>query len=167
MQPVLPHELRPFEAADLDALLALYGQAVRSQCAGLYTPRQVDAWANHAQHNAIVAETIQRGTTLVNPVHPGHSAMAAFAVLDPLDRLALLYCDGRYSRQGRSSSLLAALEAHARAQGVHQLRTEASQLSQPLLLRLGWHIEAPETVIFAGERFERWRMIKPLTPGHG
>ena len=159
--------VRPYRPGDLAALLALYGQAVASQCAGLYSPQQVEAWSQHAARSDAVAAAITGGFTLVNPIAPHDDGPAAFAVLDPLERLALLYCDGRYNRQGRSSALLDALESHAYAHGVRQLRTEASQLSRPLLLRRGWQIEAPETVVFAGVSFERWRMIKPLTPGHG
>lgn len=162
-----PHLLRRFEPADLEGLLQLYGSAVRSQCPGLYSPQQVLAWAQHPWSSDAVVSTIERGFTLVNPVSPAARQLAAFAVLDPIERLALLYCDGRWSRQGRSSALLAALEAHACSQGVQQLRTEASQLSKPLLLRRGWTIDAAETVLFAGEVYERWRMIKPLTTGHG
>ncbi len=162
-----PHLLRRFEPSDLEELLRVYGQAVVSQCAALYSPQQVEAWARHPWLSEGVAATIQRGYTLVNPQTPAEPRLVAFGVLDPIERLALLYCDGRSSRQGRSSALLAALEAHARSQGVEQLRTEASQLSKPLLLRRGWQIDAAETVLFAGVHFERWRMIKPLTPGHG
>ena len=156
------HQLRRFQPGDLDGLLQLYGQAVSSQCPGLYSPEQVQAWAQHPMRNDAVATTLQRGFTLVNPVKPGETQLAAFACLDPADRLALLYCDGRWGRQGRSTALLEALETHAKQQGVQQLRTEASQLSRPLLLRLGWRVEAPETVLFAGVPFDRWRMIKPL-----
>ena len=162
-----PLEVRRLASGDLEPLLELYANAVRSQCPACYSERQVEAWAGHAQRDAVVAATIEQGLTWVNPVEPGSNSLAAFAVLHPVDRLALLYCDGRWSRQGRSSALLQALETEARAAGVVQLRTEASQLSRPLLLRRGWQIEAPETVLFAGMRFERWRMIKPLTPGHG
>lgn len=161
------HTLRPAEPGDLAALLGLYAAAVRSQCHGLYSPGQVEAWARHGQPEGAVAATISRGFTLVNPVAPGDGRLAAFAVLDPADRLALLYCDGRWNRQGCAAALVRALEQRARQQGVQQLRTEASQLSRPLLLRLGWQIEASETVPYAGVLFERWRMIRALTAGHG
>jgi hypothetical protein len=75
----------------------------------------------------------------------------------------LLYCRGRSCRQGRSTAILEALENHAREAGCSQLHTEASQLSRPLLTRLGWEIEAQEEVRFAGVFFIRWRMIKTLT----
>jgi GNAT superfamily N-acetyltransferase len=148
----------------LPALLQLYGNAVRSQCPGFYSAEQVLAWSGYPLQQEAVAATIRRGTTLVSPVAPGDARIAAFAVLDPIDRLALLYCDAPWSRQGRGSALLNALSAHAQSQGVSQLRTEASQLSRPLLLRHGWQIDAEETVLFAGVRFVRWRMIKPLQP---
>ncbi len=158
----LPHHLRPFEAGDLAPLLQLYHDAVISQCPGPYSSAQVEAWARQAQHGEAVAAAIRRGWTLVNPVEPHHHALAAFAVLDPVERLSLLYCDGRFARQGRAGALLAAAEAHARHCSVRRLRTEASQLSRPLLLRCGWQIEASETVTIGGVSFERWRMIKTL-----
>ena len=156
------HALRPYQASDLTALLQLYRNAVLSQCPPLYDAEQVRAWAQHSLQSDAVAGAIERGWTLVNPAGPGNDEPAAFAVLDPIDRLSLLYCDGRFSRQGRAAALVAAAEAHASGCGMGQLRTEASQLSRPLLLRRGWHIEAEETVLFAGVGFVRWRMIKDL-----
>ncbi|MEB3276896.1 MAG: GNAT family N-acetyltransferase [Cyanobacteriota bacterium] len=156
------HQLRPFQQDDLPQLLRVYGEAVRSQCTELYSPQQVQAWARHPLQHGAVAAAIERGWCLVNPVVPGAAAIAAFGVLEPLDRLSLLYCKGRCSRQGRANALLEALEGHARSQGVLRLRTEASQLSRPLLLRRGWQIDDEETVLFAGVRFVRWRMGKPL-----
>ena len=122
---------------------------------------------NSSMTGARLATTIARGFTLVNPVAMGDARIAAFAVLDPPDRLALLYCDGPWSRQGRGAALVRALEGEARRQGVQRLRTEASQLSRPLLQRLGWQVEASETVPYAGVLFERWRMIKALASAHG
>lgn len=165
------HVLRPYAPTDLPQLLAVYGTAVRSQCGPFYSSQQVQAWAEHNQPGGELAATIGRGWTLVNPVAEDDSRIAAFAVLDPSDRLALLYCDGRWSRQGRGATLVLALEGEARRRGVQRLRTEASQLSRPLLQRLGWQVDASETVPYAGVLFERWRMIKTLNiaaaPAHG
>jgi GNAT superfamily N-acetyltransferase len=97
------------------------------------------------------------GTTADRP-----SAVEAFALLDPMDRLALLYCRGRSSRKGLATRLVQSLEAHARRAGQSQLRTEASQLSRPLFERLGWRVEEEETILFAGQPFLRWRMRTTL-----
>ena len=78
--------------------------------------------------------------------------------------LATAFARGRSSRQGRASALLSAVEASARLEGLRLLRTEASQLSRPLLERRGWQVVAPEVVVLAGVSFERWRMIRSLEP---
>ena len=157
--------LRPLQPEDVDQVLSVYEDAVRSQAAGLYEPRQVEAWASHAQRSNDLREILRRGRGMVSCDQHDRDVVEAFAVLDPIDRLSLLYCRGRSSRQGRGSALLEALDTIARNAGCSQLRTEASQLSKPLLLRHGWLVEAEETVLYARVPFVRWRMIKALSAG--
>jgi GNAT superfamily N-acetyltransferase len=177
MRSVMPHlsdlppepcgaplpSLRQLVAADGDQVAEVYRDAVISQTAALYSPAQVRAWAAHAtaDHGAF-REPLLRGFGLVSCGGAGGGEVEAFGLLDPPDRLALLYCRGRSARQGRATALLGALEAHARSQGCRRLRTEASQLSRPLLERQGWLVEAEETAIYAGVAFQRWRMIREL-----
>jgi hypothetical protein len=167
--------LRPLTPADHDALVAVYRDAVLSQTAGLYSPAQITAWAHHAARSGALLEPLRGGYGLASlgareadadrfaEDRPrAGSPIEAFGILHPPDRLALLYCRGRSCRQGRSSAILQALERYACGQGISQLRTEASQLSRPLLMRHGWQVEEEERVLFAGAWFVRWRMIKPL-----
>jgi GNAT superfamily N-acetyltransferase len=154
--------LRRLEPADLNQVTAVYRDAVISQAQGLYSEVQITAWANHSSTDEGVRRSICRGHGLVSCSSDDFQRIEAFALLEPVDRLALLYCRGRACRQGRATALVTALEDHARGEGCRQLRTEASQVSRPLLERLGWQIEAEEEVIFAGEAFRRWRMIRAL-----
>lgn len=154
--------LRPLTPADRDQLLSVYEDAVRSQAPGLYDPRQIEAWAGHARRGPDLAAALLRGRGLVSCNALDPAVVEAFALLDPIDRLSLLYCRGRSCRQGRAGALLQALEPLARQHGCRRLRTEASQLSRPLLLRHNWQVEAEETVLYAGVPFVRWRMIKSL-----
>lgn len=156
------HILRPLVPADLTQLAELYRDSVLSQAPGLYSDRQIQAWAHHAGGGSALAKALARGVGLASCADSGGQSIEAFALLDPIDRLSLLYCRGRSSRQGRATALLAALEQQARASGCRRLRTEASQLSRPLLERLGWRLEAEEEVLFAGVPFRRWRMIRDL-----
>ena len=155
--------LRVLHPVDLDQVAAVYHDAVISQAKGLYSQAQIAAWANHAQSSNAVREALHRGYGLASCAANNQNIIEAFGVLDPPQRLSLLYCRGRASRQGRGRLILQALESHAWQQGCRQLHTEASQLSKPLLLNLGWQIDAEEQVIFAGESFQRWRMIKDLS----
>lgn len=154
--------LRPLVLADLPELIDLYRDAVLSQTQGLYSEPQIQAWAGHAASSGALREALSRGVGLASCAAPPNGSIEAFALLDPIDRLSLLYCRGRSSRQGRATALLAGLEQIARRRGCRRLRTEASQLSRPLLERLGWCIEAEEEVLFAGVLFRRWRMIRDL-----
>ena len=88
--------------------------------------------------------------------------IVAFAVRYPADRLALIYCRGRSSRQGYATTLLAKLESEARQEGENRLITEASLFSYPLLLRCGWTVLANEIVQIGGISFDRYRMEKRL-----
>ena len=155
--------LRPLVPSDGDQVAEVYRDAVFSQAGALYSPEQVRAWAAHgvADHGPL-RETLLRGFGLVSCGGAGGGEVEAFGLLDPLDRLALLYCRGRSARQGRATALLGALEAHARSQGHRRMLTEASQLSRPLLERKGWQVEAEEITFYAGVAFQRWRMIKEL-----
>ena len=167
--------LRPLSTADHDALVDVYRDAVLSQTQGLYSQVQIEAWAHHAARSTALHQALREGFGLAS-VGEGlpaadepaisrrseDSPIEAFGILHPPDRLALLYCRGRSSRQGRSSAILQALEQRATQLGIPQLRTEASQLSRPLLSRRGWQVEEEERVLFAGEWFQRWRMIKAL-----
>jgi hypothetical protein len=54
------------------------------------------------------------------------------------------------------------LEALASSQGLGQLRTEASQLSLPLLRRRGWRVAWVEALLIDGILFRRYRMTKSL-----
>lgn len=154
--------LRLLQPEDGEAVLEVYRDAVISQASGRYSATQIEAWAGHAARHPQVREALQRGYGLVSVAPDQPQRIEAFALLDPGDRLALLYCRGSASRQGHGRALVSAMERHARASGCPRLRTEASQLSRPLLERLGWRLEAEETVNFAGVPFVRWRMIRDL-----
>ena len=159
---ITPPWLRPVVATDLPELVDLYRDAVLSQAACLYSQEQIAAWAHHAGRDPGFAAALARGWGLASCSGPTGTSIEAFGLLDPIDRLSLLYCRGRSSRQGRGRALVRSLEWEARRRGCLQLRTEASQLSRPLLQRLGWRVEAEEEVRFAGELFRRWRMIRTL-----
>lgn len=161
--------LRPLRPEDWAQVAEVYADAVRSQATPLYRPEQIQAWAAHPFHNRAFQEALERGHGLVGHPPERPASVEAFALLDPPDRLSLLYCRGRSSRQGLATALVRALEDHARSAGEHRLRTEASRLSRPLLERLGWSVDGTEEILFAGEPFLRWRMSTSLhgPPRHG
>ena len=162
-------QLRQLLSSDHADLLEVYRQAVASCPAELYTSQQRLAWGlqagdgkaeNTPSHDLL--RCLQRGPGLVSCDADGH--IAAFAVREPRDRLALLYCRPDRQRRGHGRALIEAIEQQARAEGLRQLRTEASLVSQPLLERLGWQRSWQEELMINGVRFRRFRLHKPLQP---
>ncbi len=155
--------LRRLQSRDQPRVLAIYREAVRGLAPGRYNPAQVQAWARQAEADAPeLRRCLDRGWGLVSCDDDG--LPRAFAVLDPPDRVALLYCHPDFACQGRASGLLEALEQRARSQGVATLRTEASVLSRPLFARRGWRVSWLEELRIGGIGFRRFRMALPLDP---
>ena len=152
--------IRALTPADHCELLAIYGDAVSSQAPGPYGDRQVAAWLSQVGVPGPLEAALSQGRGLASCTESGE--IEAFAVMEPADRLSLLYCRGRSVRQGHATRLLNRLEALATSQGLAQLRTEASQLSRPLLLRRGWRVAWVEALLIDGTLFRRYRMGKSL-----
>ena len=152
--------IRALTPADHSELLDIYGDAVSSQAPALYSDRQVAAWLSQVGAPGSLATALHQGSGLVSCRESGE--IEAFAVMEPVDRLSLLYCRGRSARQGHATRLLHRLEALAASQNLRQLRTEASQLSRPLLLRRGWRVAWVEALLIDGTLFRRYRMTKSL-----
>jgi putative acetyltransferase len=167
--------LRPLTREDHAEVIAVYRDAVLSQAPGLYSHAQVKAWAELAARRPTLPIELERGVGLVSlgtidaagEAAGSLAAIEAFALLEPADRISLLYCRGRSCRQGRGRALLRALEAVARQGGSRRLRTEASFLSRPLFEREGWQVDGLETLPLAGVIFHRFRMSKRLEPLSG
>ena len=159
-EPFAMAPIRALTPADHSELVAIYGDAVSSQAPALYGDRQVRAWLSQLGGKGSLAAALNQGGGLVSCSDSGE--IEAFAVMEPADRLSLLYCRGRSVRQGHATRLLNRLEALATSQGLAQLRTEASQLSRPLLLRRGWRVAWVEALLIDGTLFRRYRMTKSL-----
>lgn len=156
--------LRALQPADWLQVAEVYADAVRSLATPHYLPVQIDAWALHPFTNTAFQDALARGRGMVGHPPGQPDSVEAFALVDPPDRLALLYSRGRSSRQGWATALVRALEEQARSEGQRRLRTEASRLSRPLLERLGWTVDGEEEILFAGVPFVRWRMSTSLLP---
>lgn len=152
--------IRVLTPADHSQVLAIYGDAVSSQAPGVYSERQVRAWLSQLGPGGPLAASLGQGTGLVSCAESGE--IEAFALMQPPDRLSLLYCRGRSARQGHASRLLAQVETLSQRQGLGQLRTEASELSRPLLQRLGWRVVWQEMLLIDAIPFRRYRMTKSL-----
>ena len=80
----------------------------------------------------------------------------------PNNRIALLYCKGKYQRKGCGSKLLHKLENEAKREGLASITTEASLISYKLFLKNEWKIISKEKITINNIFFERYKMTKHI-----
>ena len=151
--------LRPCEISDEIALREVYEDAIRTCDKSLYSQEQIEAWSALAYLPGILDKPLTQGVGWVSCVD---TTIEAFALKYPHNRLALLYCRGRSSRQGHATALLHQIEKDTLKDRPITLQTEASLCSYQLLLRHGWKIVAPEEIQIGGVHFSRYLMKKTL-----
>lgn len=148
--------LRRIQSTDADLLRAIYADAIESQARGLYSEAQIHAWVSLAWLPGVLDPLFRDGDGWIS------GDGAAFALRQPQDRLALLYCRGQESRQGHGTALVKRIECDARAEGLVHIHAEASLLSRPLLERCSWRFRGREAFTVAGVPFEHHRMDRQL-----
>ena len=148
--------MRPIQPTDSPLLREIFVDAIQSQAVETYSPEQIRAWSNLAWLPGLLDRTLEEGQGWISGIDDG------FAIRYPANRLSMLYCRGRSSRQGHGSALLKAIEDDAKRMGVKRLQTEASLLSRPMLEKRGWTLIAPEPFTIAGVPFLRFQMEKSL-----
>ena len=90
------------------ALREVYEDAIRTCDKSLYSQEQIEAWSALAYLPGILDKPLKQGVGWVSWVD---KTIEAFALKYPHNRLALLYCRGRSSRQGHATALLNQIEA--------------------------------------------------------
>ena len=148
--------MRPIRPTDSRLVREIYVDAIQTQATQAYNPEQIQAWSQLAWLPGILDRTLEEGQGWIRGVDDG------FAIRHPANRLSMLFCRGRSSRQGHGSALLQAIEDDAQRLGITRLQTEASLLSRPMLERRGWMLIAPEAFTIAGVPFVRFNMQKTL-----
>ena len=153
------HRIRELRREEHTEAIRIYQQAVLSCDQKLHTQAQREAWA--AQGPSLHA-ALARGQGLASEGLNGE--LLAFALRDPNTRLSLLYCHPQAQRRGHGRALVEAAETAAAQEKLSELQTEASLISTPLLLSLGWRIRWREMVLIRGVPFERFNLSKALKP---
>lgn len=151
--------LRPYTAADLDVLIALFRDSVRRVARRDYSLDQVLAWAPHDLEREEWTLRLAAGSTWV----AAHGDRAAgFITLEPDGHLDMLYVHADWQRRSIATRLLSRVEASARSQGLARLFTEASITARPFFERRGFRVVEAQTVTRRGQELVNFRMLRRL-----
>jgi len=150
--------LRPFQAADLEALHALVARTIETSYAGVYGRSAIDHF--HSHHSAEqIGKDAEAGFTLVAE-RAGRLVGTGTVVEEHIGRM---YVDPEHQGRGLGRRILAALEQRARDAGRESVYLGASLPARTFYERLGYTLVREDAHEFAdGTRLVWFRMIKRL-----
>jgi putative acetyltransferase len=151
--------LRPFAAAELDCLIALFRESVRSIAGRDYTLDQVLAWAPDEIDRDLWLIRLTSASTWV--ADEGMRA-AGFISLTPSGLIDMLYVSPEFQRRGIATALLAYLEQSARCRGFDRLTTAASIPARHFFEAQGFRVLAAQTVTRRGQALRNFRMARSI-----
>jgi putative acetyltransferase len=158
--------IRPYQAADIPAILNLFRESVHTVASRYYTHEQVLAWApldlsedeqqkmeiawsnRLASQVALIAELGDHIIGFISMTHEGY--------------LDLLYVGKKYQAHGVAYQLFKSIESIAREKQLPQITTHASSMAVPLAKRMGFTLIKEDVVERRGISMPRYEMVKKL-----
>lgn len=151
--------IREYQAADSDALAALFFRTIHTVNLGDYTLEQVQAWAPADRDLKAWAERFRGRHTYVAEID---GAIAGFAELDPGGYLDRFYVSADFVGRGVGKELYRELERRALCLGIRKIHLEASITAKSFFERCGFRIIKEQTVRPRGVAMNNFVMEKEL-----
>ena len=153
--------LRPFLAADVPILAAIFIAAIEELTVDDYSEAQREVWASGADDEERFGERLASELTLVATLQ---NSPVGFASLKGADHIDMLYVHPAAAGQGVGSALCDALERLAGGRGAKKLTVEASDNAEAFFARRGYVPMQRNTVTMNGEWLANTTMQKSLEP---
>lgn len=157
--------LRPFLAADVPMLAAIFVASIQELTGDDYSEAQQEAWAQAAEDEAAFGERLSAQLTLIATME---NSPVGFASLKGADHIDMLFVHPSVAGQGVASMLVDALEKLAGARGARNLTVDASDTAEPFFRKRGYAAKQRNSVTINGEWLANTTMQRALasaTPG--
>ena len=151
--------LRPFLAADIPVLAAIFVAAIEELTGDDYSEAQQQAWASAADDEEQFGKRLGGELTLIATLQ---NSPVGFASLKGADHIDMLYVHPSAVGQGVASMLCEALEKLAGGRGAKSLTVDASDNAQEFFEKRGYVGKQRNTVTVNGEWLANTTMQKTL-----
>ncbi|HEY0236591.1 MAG TPA: GNAT family N-acetyltransferase [Afipia sp.] len=158
-QPLPNVGLRPFLAADVSILAAIFAASVEGLTEDDYSEPQREAWAAVADDEVSLGKRLGAQLTLVATLQ---GSPVGFVSLKGTEELDMLYVHPGAARQGVATALCDAIEKLAAARGATQLKADASDTAEPFFAARGYIGESRNTITVGDEWLANTTMKKLL-----
>ena len=151
--------LRPYLAADVPMMAAIFVAAIEGLTGDDYNEEQQEAWASAAEDEEAFGKRLAGQLTLIATIQ---NAPVGFASLKGPDHIDMLYVHPNVAGQGVASMLVDALEKLAGGRGASKLTVDASDTAEPFFRKRGYTAMQRNTVSINGEWLANTTMKKTL-----
>ena len=153
--------LRLYRPEDLEELIQLFYQTVRTVNRRDYSAREVEAWVPSPKtvDRAAWSESLAAHYTVVAE---GEGLLLGFGDMDSTGYLDRLYVHRDFQGRGTASAIVQALEGYAWGLGVEEISVHASRTARPFFQRRGYQTAAAQQVERRGVLLENFVMKKSL-----
>ena len=151
--------LRPYLAADVPLLAAIFASAIEGLTGDDYNEAQREAWMAAAEDEDAFGRKLASELTLIATLG---SSPVGFASLRGKDHIDMLYVHPNAAGQGVASVLVDALEKLAESRGTKSLTVDASDTAQGFFAKRGYVSMQRNSVAINGEWLANTTMQKTL-----
>jgi putative acetyltransferase len=150
--------LRPFLAADVPMLAAIFAASIQELTGDDYSEAQQEAWMEAAETEEF-GKRLAADLTLIATLD---GSPVGFASLRGADHIRMLYVHPAVSRQGIATMLVDALEKLAGGRGAAALTVDASDTAQNFFAKRGYTAQQRNSVTMNDEWLANTTMKKTL-----
>jgi putative acetyltransferase len=154
--------LRPFLAADVPMLAAIFVASIQELTGDAYSEAQQEAWAAVADDEQEFGNKLAGELTLIATLQ---NSPVGFASLKGNDHIDMLYVHPSVAGQGVGAMLCDALEKLAGARGTKNLIVDASDSAFDFFKKRGYVAQQRNSVTVNGEWLANTTMQKTLASG--
>src|SRR5216683_3182780 len=151
--------LRPYLAADVPMLAAIFAASILELTGDDYSEAQQQAWAASVEDEDVLGKRLAGQLTLIATLQ---NSPVGFASLKGADHIDMLYVHPGVAGQGVASLLCDALEKLAGSRGSKSLLVDASDTALEFFKKRGYVATQRNTITVNGEWLANTTMQKKL-----
>ncbi len=148
-------EIRKYQEEDLEEIVQLFYETVRTINRRDYSQEQVEVWSNrcvHLRENGAFFERLYTIVAVEGKQIIGYGNIHKTGYLDHL------FVHKDFQNQGVATAICDELEAHVKETGIEKIRVHASITAKPFFERRGYEVKKEQQVELAGVKLTNYVM---------
>lgn len=151
--------IRKGNTADLADMKLLFAETITDVCKEDYDNEQIEVWKSGTENEERWLKVIEKQHILIAV---SENKMIGFCTLDQGNYIDLLFVHKDYQHQGIAKALYTQIEQEALQQEASILNADVSKTAKPFFEKMGFKVNAEQTVHLKGVDLINYKMSKNL-----